>query len=70
MYRIPVWASVVTERKATESLGYFFIDTKLTDAAVARGGSCKDGDRAGTASLSVELGRDETSEMVGFRCVR
>ena len=67
---IPVWASVVHERKAAESIGYFFIDSSLTEAVVARGGSCKDGDRAGTASLSVTLTRDEASSLVGFRCVR
>ncbi len=66
----PYWPAVVSTARAVESLGYFYIDKSLSQAGVARGGCFDDGDKAGPASLLLEVERLQPSHKVGLRCVR
>jgi formylglycine-generating enzyme required for sulfatase activity len=64
------WPVTVSIKRNVESPGYFFIDLSLGEAAIARGGSCDDGEKAGIASLRLDMGRQESDQRTGFRCVR
>jgi hypothetical protein len=68
--RIPRWPSVTSTKRLVESFGYFFVDPALKQAGLARGASCEEGDKAGTASLLLSVDRRLPSPVIGFRCVR
>lgn len=67
---IPQWPSSTTAKAIPESVGYFFFEPSLTQAGVARGGSCDDGDKGLPHSLLLNIPRDGLSQKVGLRCVR
>lgn len=68
--QMPFWPTNVNTKRPVESLGYFFLDESLGQACIARGASCDDGNKAGTASLRLDLTRQDSSPRVGLRCVR
>ena len=67
---IDCWPSVVSRSRPVGSQGYFAFDDSLGSAGIARGASCSDGDKAGTASLLINVAREQSSSKVGFRCTR